>query len=797
MLHDIRHALRLFSHSRSFALTAVVMLALGIGADTAIFSIVDAALLRPLPFPEPDQLVVFSYVDRAGEESTGASPRAFLDWREQQDVFEVISGTAGGTLILTGQGEPEQVSPTRVTSEYFSMLGVQPMLGRPFGPEAEYPGRDKVALIGHGFWQRRFGGTPDVVGRLMKTDTGDYEILGVLPPGFRGSSGRIPDLIVPFSFDDEARTPGIVQSGYISVEGRLKPGVTLQQAAARMTRLEESLADRRMAWNKDRRIVLTPLHEDLTGSSRSWMLMLLGSVAFVLFIACVNVASLFIAHGSDRARELTVRSALGASPWRLGRLIFVESFVISVVGAVAGSLLAWWAIGVIRTTTPGTVPRAASIALDLRVLGFTTICAIATGVICGLVPAWRGSRIDLVEGLKEGSRAVTRGRSRQRLGQVLVFAEIAGAVILLVGAGLFISSFVKLITTDPGFRTENLVAMQVTFPNGVKNDTVPGLARDLLQRIEGVRGVTHVAFSQNSRPFGGGFMSMPVTVEGSGSTERKNVIRRTVSPEYLSVLGVPMVRGRGIDWRDTSATPTIGVINESAARQLFPGVEPVGQHLRFNKVVYEIVGVAADIRHLGLSRAPEPEIFVPLAQAATSTSGTVTVRLQGSPEQIVPLIKSRVYEISPDKPIREILSLDETASRAAAPRRFNMIVLSIFAAVALAIAAIGIYGVMAHVVSRRTHEIGVRIALGARAEDVRRMILGQGGVVIACGLAVGIAGAWYLARTIESFLFEIRVHDLRVFAGAVIVLAVVGLAACWIPARSASRVDPLEALRTL
>jgi putative ABC transport system permease protein len=773
------------------------MLALGIGANTAIFSIVDAALLRPLPYPEPDELVMFSYVGRDGRTSTGASPRAFLDWRERQQDFDGIAAVGGGRLVLLGDGEPEEITVTEVSSDFFGVFGVQPLLGSFFGADAEYPGRDKVVVIGHGVWLQRFGATADVVGKRLKTDTGDYEVIGVLPPTFRYPGSRSPTAIVPYAFTQEDRTPGIVQSGFLSVEGRLKPGVTLEQAAARMTTLEAGLTDRRMAWNKERRIVLTSLHDGVTGASRSWMLMLLGSVAFVLFIACVNVANLFIAHGSDRARELTVRSALGASPSRLARLIFAESFVISVVGAVAGALLAWWAIGVIRTTTPGTVPRAASIALDLRVLGFTTICAIATAVVCGLVPAWRGSRIDLVEGLKEGSRAVTHGRSRQRLGQVLVFAEIAGAVILLVGAGLFISSFVRLMTTDPGFRTDKLVAMSVTFPNGVKNESVPGLARELLQRIAAVPGIENAAFSQNSRPFSVGNMTIPVTIEGSGSTERQSLIRRTVSPEYLDVLGVPIVRGRGIDWRDTAATPAIGVINESAARQLFPGVEPVGRRLRFNKLLYEIVGVVSDIRHLGLARAPEPEMFVPLAQAATSTTGTLTVRLQGNSEQIVPLIKSRVYEMSPDKPIRDILSLDETASRAAAPRRFNMIVLSIFAAVALAIAAIGIYGVMAHVVSRRTHEIGVRIALGARAEDVRRMILGQGAVVIAAGLATGIAGAWYLARTIESFLFEIRGHDLRVFAAAVAVLAIVGVGACWIPARRASRVDPLEALRTL
>ena len=796
MVQDVRHALRLFSHSRSFALTAVVMLALGIGANTAIFSIVDAALLRPLPYPEPDELVVFSYADRDGKEWTGASPRAFLDWRERQQVFEGITAVGGGRLVLLGSGEPEEITVHEVTSDFFGVYGVQPLLGRFFGTDAEYPGRDKIVVIGHALWLQRFGGAPDVVGKTLKTDTGEFEVVGVLPPTFRYPGSRPPTAIVPYAFTEEDRQPGIRQSGFLSLDARLKSGVSLEQAAAQMTALEATLESRRVASARGWRIVLTSMHEDLTGASRSWTLMLLGSVAFVLFIACVNVANLFIAHGTDRARELTVRSALGAAPWRLARLILVESLVISVAGAIAGALLAWWAIGVIRTTTPGTVPRAASIALDLRVLGFTTICALATGIFCGILPAWRGSRIDLVEGLKEGSRAATAGRSRQRLGQILVFAEVAGAVILLVGAGLFISSFVRLMTTDPGFRTENVIAMSVTFPNGVKNEAVPGLARDLLQRVEGVPGVERAAFSQNSRPFTAGYMTIPLTIEGSASAERRSVICRTVSPEYLEVLGMRLVRGRTFDWRDTSASPTVAVINEAAARQLFRGEEPIGRRIRF-KLTYEIVGVVADIRHLGLSRAPEPEMYVPLAQSPVSVSGTLTVRLSRAPDQVIPLIKARIFEVSPGKPIRDIASLDETASRSAAPRRFNMIVLSIFAAVALAIAAIGIYGVMAHIVRRRTHEIGVRIALGARAAEVQRMILRQGGAVIVLGLAAGITGAWYLARTIESFLFEVRAHDLRVFAGAVVLLGLVGLAACWIPARRASRVDPLEALRTL
>ena len=797
MLHDLRHAFRLFSQSRSFALTAVVMLALGIGATTAIFSIVDAALLRPLPYRQPDELVVFSYVGPDGRTSTGASPRAFLDWREQQQAFESITAVGGGTLVLVGDGEPEQISVTKVTAEYFSIFGAQPMLGRVFGREAEDPVRGKVAVLGYGFWQRRYAGRPDIVGQSMKTDTGDYEILGVLQATFRTANGRPPEIILPLAFDENDRQPGVLQSGFLSVEGRLDDDMSREQAAAQMTALETALDHRRIAFNKGRRIILTPLHEHVTGASRSWMLLLLGSVAFVLLIACVNVANLFIAHGSDRARELSVRSALGASRWRLARLMFVESLTIAVVGSVAGALLAWWVIGVFRTTMPGTVPRAALVALDVRALAFTSICAIATGLLCGVLPAWKSSRIDLTEGLKEASRAATASRTRQRLGQLLAFAEVAGALVLLVGAGLFITSFVRLMATDPGFRTDNLLAMSVSFPNGTQRESVPALARDLLQRVKAIPGVDATAFSQNSRPFSLGHMSIPLSVHGKPGAERVNVIARTVSPEYLDTLGVRLLRGRPFSWRDSAATPAVGVINERAARQLFGGAEPIGQRLQFNKNMYEIVGVVADIRHLGLARAPEPELFIPLAQNPMQTGGTLVVRHISEAATVLPLIKSRILEISPNKPIRDIASLDETARRSAAPRRFNMFVLSIFGALALAIAALGVYGVMAQIVRQRTHEIAVRMALGARADQVQRMFVRQGAVVIGVGLAAGLVAAGYLARTAESFLFEVRAQDPRVFVAAAIVLAGAGLIACWIPARRAGRVDPLESLRSL
>ncbi len=799
MFRDLQNSWRLLTRARGFALTAIATLALGIGATTAIFSVVDAAVLRPLPYPDPDRLVVLSYFNSDGRRTTGAPPRAFLDWRERQQVFESLAAVMGGAFVIAGDGEPEEIRPTTVTADFFAMYGAQPIIGRVFGREAESPGSHRVVVLGHGFWQRRFGGASDVVGKFLQTDKGNYEIVGVLAADFRYPAGRSTssDVFVPLAFSEEDRTYGVIQSGFLSCAARLKPGVSLEEAAAQMTALEASFADRRHARNQNRAVVLTSMHEDLTGESRQWMLMLLGAVAFVLLIACANVANLFLVHGADRVRELTVRSALGAGPWRLARQMLAESVVISILGAAAGLVLAWWGVVLLRAAVPTSIPRWATIALDLRAVACATLAASLTAIVCGVLPAWRAARLDVAEGMKDGARGATIGRGRMRLGRGLAFAEVAGALILLVGAGLFIASMTRLLLLDPGFDTKNVVAMSIDIPDSIAPSGRAGFAAEVVRRVSAVPGVTGAAMSQNSRAFGGGYMSMPFRVEGQAVTaERESIIVRTVTPEYLPLLGVRILKGRHLEDTDTSSSTLVGVVNEATARRFFGGTDPVGQRLVFNKATYEIVGVANDMRHRGPAVPPVPELFIPFAQADAFSSGTLTIRIAGEQAPVIAAVKSCLFEMVPGRPIDTIESLETSAWRQSASRRFNMLLMTIFGVLALAIAATGVYGVMAYIVRLRTHEIGVRVALGATAADVSGLIVKQGALSIGLGLVVGLAGAWYLARTVQSFLFEVQARDPLVFVGAATILGVVGFVACWLPARRAARVDPLVALRS-
>ncbi len=795
MLSDVRHAFRLFSRCRGFAVTAISMVALGIGATTAIFSIVDAAVLRPLPYPEPDRLVDFTFTTPRGL-SSSVAPRTFLDLRENQEVFEAITAVGGGAVVITSGGEPEELRPWKVTADFFAVYRVVPLLGRSFGYDAERPGSDRVAVLGYRFWERRFGLARDVVGKTLITDGGSYEIIGVLPETFQSSAGRSPDVVFPLAFSDEDRQHGILQSSFLGVAGRLRAGVTIAQATAQMNVLNDRFEDRRVGFNKERQVVLVPMHETVTGRARSWMLMLLGSVTFVLLIACVNVASLFLAHGVDRVRELTVRAALGASGWRITRQVFAEALLIAVCGAALGVLLAWWGVEALRASIPRSIPRSATVAINLRVLGFASLAAMVTALVSGTMPAFSSRRLNLADGLKDGARWTTPERGRRVLGHMLTGAEIAAALVLLVGAALFIRSFARVMTLDPGFDTSKLYAMYVDFPVTLAPAARSAFGADMVQHVAGVPGVAGAAMSYSARPFSVESTRMPFRLEDDQpGTTREAIAVRTVTPEYLPLLGVPRRAGRGLESRDTPSTPHVAVVNASAVRELFPDGRAMGKRLVFRQFSPVIVGVVADARGMGREREPEPEVFVPMAQHSVGAGATLTIRLAARDDRVIAAVKAAVFEMVPGRPITDVEAVDDTARRAAAPRRFNMLLLTIFGVVALGIAATGIYGLMAYTVRRRTHEIGVRLALGARASDVTSLVLRQGALVIGLGIVAGLAAAWLLARTVQSFLFEIDARDPIAFGGAAAVIAAAGLVACWRPVHRASRVDPVVALR--
>ncbi len=799
---DAGYALRMFRRSPGFALAAITTLALGIGATTAIFSIVDAAVLRPLPFEDPERLVTVSFRNPAtGRRSTGMMPRDFLDWREHQEVFEHLSLTGGGRFTLLGAGEPEDVRVVRATEGFFEMLRVRPLLGRLFTREDELPGRGNSVILSHAFWRTHFGGAPDIVGRSLRLDETTYEVVGVLPPDFTYPAGaRVPiPLFLPFTFTAEYRQHGVLQSMAWSAEGRLRPGVTSAQAEIALGQFQKSVDAAKQGSNKGYTVVvLTPMLDDYVGAARPLMIMLLGAVSIVLLIACVNVANLVIAHGTTRGREIAVRAALGASRGRLARQLLAESLVLSIIGAAAGVAIAWWALNALRSAMPGSIPRASTIGLDVRVLTFSALVALATGVISGLVPAWHASRVDLSAGFRD-ARASAGGAARFRL--VLAAVEVSLAMTLLVGAGLFLASFAQLLRVDEGFDSSGVVSFGVSVPMaGGDHESDGRMIPAMLEAVRGVPGVTAAVVADGNAPYEGGFSSFPVRIAGRpelggpGTGEKPMIRFRQVSAGFLEMLRVPVLYGRGLIESDMRLSAPVAVLNEAAVREFWAGRTPVGDRLAIRGVHYEIVGVVGDMRYGGPTAAAVPEVFLPYEQT-TYHGGTFLVRAGDHPLTMLPAVKAAIWSVNPQVPITDVRTADDLFGRATAGRRFNLLLMSIFAVLALAIATTGVYGMLAFLVNHRTREIGVRMALGADPRDVVALFLKQGTAIVFVGVGAGLVGAWWLARTVEAFLFEVRPRDPLLFGLTACCLALAGVTACWIPARRASRIDPLISLR--
>ena len=796
---DVRYAGRILRRSPGFAFAAIATFALGIGANTAIFSIVDAAVLKPLPYDEPERLFTFKlHNPTTGRVTDGFMPRDFLDWRERSDLFDRMAMIGGGVYTLLGAGEPEQLRIARVTAGFFEMLRIPPHLGRLFTREDEVPGREQIVILSHDFWKTRFAGAETVIGGTLHLNGKPYEIIGVLPERFiypANSSRRTP-LFLPFTFTDNDRQRDVIQSMGFGPTARLRDGVTVEQVEAATAQMLAAADVNKLAFNKGYlRAEVMPLLEDYVGAARSWMLTLLGAVGLVLLIACANVANLVLAQSSTRVRELTLRAAIGASRWRIARQLMAESLLLSVLGAAAGVLVAWWGLSLLRGAMPTSIPRAFAIGLDLRVLGFTTLLAIATGLVCGLLPALQGSRVDLVDGLKDGTGA-TAGAGRQRVRHVLAWAEITLAVMLLVGAGLFISSFARLLRVDQGFDASGITSLGYSIPRldrGEQRD--PDLLRRMLEAVRAVPDVEAAMIVNGGGPYEGGWSSFPLRVEGRPANPDENIRYRSVSTGFMKMLNVPLRAGRDLSTIDTRQAMPVALVNDAAVRQFWGGKSPLGARFEINEITYEVVGVVGDMRYGGPASPPAPEAFLHLEQTEAHSGGTLLVRSRRAPGSVLPDVKAALWSVNPDRPITNVRTTEELFGRTTATRRFNTLLMSIFAALALVIAATGIYGVIAFVVSQRTREIGVRVALGARGSEVVGMFLRQGAIVIAAGITAGLIGAWLLARTVQSFLFEVEPRDPVVFASVAVVLALVGLLACWIPARRAARIDPLIALR--
>jgi putative ABC transport system permease protein len=808
MLDDLRTALRSLRSSPTFTSVAVTVLALGIGAGTAIFSVVDAVVLRALPFDEHDRIVAVLEYDPTHKTTFGGgstTTQTYLDWRAQQQSFEALA-LVGNTSMRTHTegGEPGDVRGQRVTSEFFRVLHVAPALGRSFTTSDEISGQHRVVILSYGFWQRRFGGAPDAVGKTIELNEETWEIAGVMPRGFAYPVGsdKPTEIYVPIAFRNDDKVRGGGRSYNFIAIGRLKPGVTIQQASEQMNRVAEALDKQYPKWSPGRRVRVLTLHEHLVGRVKLWMLMLLGAVTLVLLIACANVANLMLARATVRGREMGIRAALGASRWRLVRGLLVEGVVLSVAGAAIGVLLAYLGVRGIMAWLPAGLPRVANIGIDLRVLGAATAASVLTGIFFGIVPALHSSRPDLTAALKDSGRSTTAGAGSQLLRSALVVSEVALAVILLVGAGLFIGSFAKLMRIDPGFDYHNVLAFNV----GVKFE--PGkweeaarrgaqYSQQLVEAVSHVPGVERAGVIAGGLPLTGSWSRNSVELPGKGELkgEGDDLDVRTVTAGYLELMRIPLKRGRTIGPEDREGSQRVMVVNETAARRYWPGVDALGQRIKVGKDESVVVGIVGDIRHLGPETPPRQEAYIAMAQDGM-LGGNIVARTSGDPMKVLPAVRAAIWSVNKEQRLAgDTVTLEAYMDKLIAQRRFNMALLALFGGLGLVIAAVGIYGVMAYVVAQRTNEIGVRMALGATRRNVVGMVLKRATILMAIGLALGGVGAWLLSARVKDFLFEVQPTDARAFAAALAVLALAGLAASAIPARRAASVDPMVALR--
>ena len=797
---DIRYSFRKLRQSPGITAIAVLALALGIGANSAIFSVVNTTLLRPLPFRDPDQLVmVWENNLKKGVNQIALSPANYADFRDQSQSFSEMAALRPGNFTITGGAEPERVPGAMVTPGLFQMLDVRPVVGRVFLPEQAQPGSDTVVLISHGLWQRRYASDPQVVGKQLKLNGRDYQVVGVMPPDFRLSQ-RV-DLWTPLALGPKESANRAV--GSLVVLGRLKPGVPVERAQAEMSAIAGRLREQFPDTNAGHGVRLISLHEQLVGDIRLPLFVLLGSVGFVLLIACANVANLLVARAASRQKEMAVRAALGASRARLARQLLVESVMLAVLGGLLGLFIAYWGIDLLIAGMPDNVPRAQESGLDLRVLGFTFGISVLTGIVFGLAPALQASKVDLNETLKEGGRSASTSSGGKRLRGFLVVAETALALVLLVCAGLMIKSFVRLQEVDPGFNPEGLLSMQLNLPptKYAEPHQQTAFFNDLLERVRNTPGVQSAAVVTTLPLSGANNINTSFVIEGApaaGAGEDLTADYRVASPDYFRTVGVPVQRGAVFTPQDTAQSPPKVVVNETMARRYFASQDPVGSRITVDvppkPVTFEIVGVVGDVKHVGLDSDAKPEIYVSYQQQPWPAM-TLVVKTAGDPLKMAPAVRAKVLEVDKDQPVFNVRSMDQVVAESVAQPRLTMFVLGVFAAVALLLAGMGVYGVMAYSVTQRTHEMGLRMALGANQGHVLMLIIKQGMALTLVGVGIGLVAAVAATRLLSSLLYGVSATDPVTFAGVSAVLSLVALLACYFPARRAMRVDPIIALR--
>jgi putative ABC transport system permease protein len=803
---DLRFGARMFMKQPGFTLIAVLTLALGIGANTAIFTVVNALLLRPLPYPEAERLaIVATTMRRERIEVRSTSYPDFVSWRDQNTVFEQIAAHSSPSFSLLGGDEPERVNGELVSANYFSLLGVSAAQGRTFLPEEDRtPDARRVALVGYGLWQRRYGASPNLVGQTIQLSDGDYTVVGIMPEGFRGISDQA-ELWLPMMMISAAREAGDLQirdQRWHSTVARLKPGVSLQQAQIEMDTIARRLEQTYPDTNTNRGVLVTPLHEQLFGYLQRMLWILLGAVACVLLVACANVANLLLQRAATRRKETAIRLALGATPGRLMRQLLTESLLLALSGGALGVLVAWWSADFLVGLSPITFPSFVKLTLDVRVLGFSLLISVLTGVLFGLAPALQAAKPMLNEVLKESGRGASGGLGRNRLLGSLVISEIALALVLLVGAGLMIRSLQRLQAVDPGFDSERLLMMRLNLPpQKYARPQIGVFDQHLRERLRTLPGVLAVALSSDL-PLSGYTSAGPIDLEGQSASPPDSEIRmyrHRVTPQFFSTLGIPLVKGRDFTADDHAQAPRVVIISEALARRYWPGAAPIGKRLReagSENPWASIVGIVADVKYRRLPQNPnaDPDVYFPLLQRPTNNL-SLAVRAEADPAGLTAAIRGELQKLDPNLPVYNVTTMAQQVIRQTTQSRFSTWLLGIFGALALLLSAVGIYSVMAYAVEQRTHEVGICLALGARAGDVLKLVITQGMRLALLGVALGISAALALTQLMKGLLFGVAAADPPTYAGIAFLLMAVALFACWIPARRATRVDPMVALR--
>ena len=794
---DLRYAIRLFLSQPGTTAIAILTLALGIGANTAIFSAVDSILLRPLPYDQPDRLVmVWEKRPTEGALKNVVSPADYLDWEKMNTVFESIAGVMTLTVDLTGSGEPERLFGAGVSPAFFDALRVKPVEGRFFRPDEVIPGRHRVVVLTYGLWMRRFGGDRSIVGKPLLLNGVPHEVIGILPSTFEFSDSTI-EVWAPLALAGGANPPSRT-SHQLTVYARLKPGVTLEQARTEMDRVGAILSAEYPDSNRTHGASVTLLDDELREPVRATLLLLFASVAFVLLIACVNVANLLLARAASRRREVAVRAALGAGRARLAGQSLTESVLLGLLGGAAGLVVAYWGIQLLRQLAPRDVAVVGldRMGLDVRILLFCAVVSIGTGLLFGMLPAWQLARQDVNEALKFGTR--TAGGVRRRLRIALVVSEIALASLLLAGTGLTWRSFHTLLNTEPGFTTEGVLTSLISLPSARYRSPEKRLATfsDIEQRLKALPGVDS-AGATNALPLSGMDGRRGVGIEGREPTPDMptRAHPRSITPDYFRAMDIQLIAGRTFTDADRAGSPLVVIVNDTMARRYWPGQSVVGRRITLDDQEWrEVVGVVRDVRHWGLDRTVNPEMYFPLPQMPWS-SLVFTLRTRGAPESLAGPLREQLKAVDPDLPLSNVRTMQEVAASSVAARAVSMRVLAVFGLLALVLAAAGIYGVMAHLVALRSNEIGVRMTLGAKPADIMRLILREGVIQAAAGLSIGLIGAVLVMRSFRSLLYEISPADPMTLAVVGIVLLTTALLACALPARRAMKVDPVSALR--